>query len=111
MAHSITKLPVKTEDKTAGRASALQSWRPFENLRQEVERLFDDFDRGLWRSPFRRSMFDIEPVWQRELVSGAAPAVNIVESDKAYEITAELPGMDEKDIEVKLANGGLTILG
>jgi two-component system, LuxR family, response regulator FixJ len=37
------------------------------------------------------------------------PAVDITESDKAYEITAELPGMDEKNIEVKLANGGLTI--
>ena len=33
------------------------------------------------------------------------------ESDKAYEITAELPGMDEKDIEVNVANGALTIKG
>ncbi|MCR5891710.1 Hsp20/alpha crystallin family protein [Burkholderia cepacia] len=30
---------------------------------------------------------------------------------KAYEITAELPGLEEEDVEVKLANGGLTIKG
>lgn len=41
----------------------------------------------------------------------AAPAVDIAETDKAYEIVAELPGIDEDDIEVKLANGGLTIKG
>ncbi len=39
------------------------------------------------------------------------PAADVSETDKAYEITAELPGMDEKNIEVKLANGVLTIKG
>ena len=39
------------------------------------------------------------------------PTVDISETDKAYEITAELPGMDEKNVEVKLANGLLTIKG
>ena len=42
---------------------------------------------------------------------GAPPAVDIVEKDNAYEVTAELPGLDEKNIEVKLVNGGLTIKG
>ena len=39
------------------------------------------------------------------------PAVDIAESEKAYEITAELPGMDEKNIEVKVTDGSLTIKG
>ena len=39
------------------------------------------------------------------------PAVDVAETDKAYEITAELPGMDEKNIEVKFADGVLTIKG
>ena len=39
------------------------------------------------------------------------PAVDITQTDKGYEITAELPGMEDKDIEVKLANGVLTIRG
>ena len=39
------------------------------------------------------------------------PAVDVAETDQAYEITAELPGMEEKNIEVKLANGVLSIKG
>jgi HSP20 family protein len=37
--------------------------------------------------------------------------VDINESEKVYEISAELPGLDEKDIEVKLSHGGLMIKG
>jgi HSP20 family protein len=40
-----------------------------------------------------------------------APAVDIAEKDKAYEITAELPGLDQNNIELKLANGTLMIKG
>ena len=107
MAETITKLPVKTEStKPAG---ALR--RPFENLRREIDRLFDDFDVGVWRSPFGRSLFDVQPFFQREATWAMAPAVDVAETEKAYEITAELPGMDEKNIEVKFADGVLTIKG
>jgi HSP20 family protein len=109
MAETATKLPVKTEEKAVERPSALlREWRPLENLRREMDRLFDEFD---WRSPFRRSVFDMEPLWRGELTSATTPAVDIAEKDKAYEITAELPGMDESNIEVKLSNGILTITG
>jgi HSP20 family protein len=111
MAEAASKVPVTTEQKTPERGAALQVWRPFEGLRREVERLFEDFDRDFWRFPLRRSVFDIEPFWRQEPAWGAAPAVDIIEKDKAYEITAEVPGMDEKTIEVKLANGSLTIKG
>ena len=37
--------------------------------------------------------------------------MDVVEKDKEYEITAELPGMDEKDVEIKLSNRTLTIKG
>ena len=105
MAEAVTKLPVKTEEE---RPLALRERHPFERLRREMDRLFDEFD---WRSPFRRSVFDIEPLWRRELSWATTPAVDIVEQDKAYEVTAELPGMDDKNIEVKVANGMLTIKG
>ncbi|HLN28987.1 MAG TPA: Hsp20/alpha crystallin family protein [Gemmataceae bacterium] len=111
MAEAATKLPVKTEEKASTLGPALQAWWPSESLRREVDRLFDDFGRGFWSLPFRRSTFAVEPFWRREWAWGAEPAVDIAESDKAYEITAELPGMDEKTIELKLANGGLTIKG
>jgi HSP20 family protein len=101
----------KTEGKAAESTSALQTRHPFQTLRSEIDRLFEDFGRGFWAAPFRRSVFDLEPFWEPELNWAAVPAVDIAESDKAYELTAELPGMEEKDIEVKLANGNLTIRG
>ncbi len=110
MAESTTKVPVKKGEKVSEPSSAVQAWRPFETLRREIDRVFQDFGRGLWSFPSRVSLFD-EPFWRRELSWGAAPAVDISESDKAYEITAELPGMDEKNIEVNVANGGLRIRG
>lgn len=110
MADETTKLPVKIEEKSPAGGTALQAWRPFESLRREVDRLFEDFDGSFWQSPFRRSLLDMRPFWGRTQ-RWAAPAVDIVEKETAYEITAELPGMDEKTIEVKLANGGLTIKG
>ncbi len=106
-----SKVPVKTKEKASERASALQARRPFHSLRRDVDRLFEDFDRDFWRFSFRDPIFAIEPFWQREETWGAAPSVDIVEKDNAYEVTAELPGMDEKNVEVKLINGGLTIKG
>jgi HSP20 family protein len=110
MTDATVKAPLKTEKRTAAPTSALPARQPFESLRREVDRLFEDFDRGFWRSPFR-SAFALEPFWRSELAWPAAPAVDVTESDKAYEITADLPGMSEKDIEVKLAAGGLVIAG
>ncbi len=103
-----TQVPVKTEK---GSASMPQVLRPFESLRREVDRLFEDFAGGIWRSPFGRSFFDIEPAWRAQSAMSTMPAVNVTETDKAYEITAELPGMDEKNIQVKVADGVLTIKG
>ncbi len=110
MAETESKVPV-TEEKAPERTTEAQPWRPFDNLRREVDRLFEDFDRDFWRMPFRRSVFDTEPFWRRQLKWGGAPAVDIVETDNTYELTADLPGMNQKNIEVKLAKGGLRIRG
>ena len=109
MAEAATKLSVKTEDKKMEPTSAVREWRPFEALHREIDRLFDDFGGGFWRSPFGRSVF--EPFWRRELSWETAPAKDIAETEKAYEITAEEPGMSESDVEVVASNGGLTIKG
>ena len=108
MTEAATKVPVKAEKKAAQATTAVEPSWPLGSLRREVDRLFEDFDRDSWRAPFR--LFERAPLWRRE-TELAVPAVDIVEKDGAYEVTAELPGMDEKDIEVKLANGGLTIKG
>ena len=111
MAEAMTKLAVKTEDKPGATPHRVQPWRPFGTLRREMDRLFDDFDRTLWSAPFPRRVFDIEPFWERDWTLKAAPAVDVAEKDNAYEITAELPGLEEKNIEVKLTNGTLSITG
>ncbi len=111
MGDVLGKVPVTTENKVQTSQRALPSWRPFEGLRREVDRVLDDFDRGMWSAPFRRSIFDVEPIWSRAVSWATEPAVDIVEKVKVYEIAAELPGIDEKDIEVKLVNGSLIIRG
>ena len=103
-----TKVPMKAEKSSA---AAPSPWRPFENLRREMDRLFDDFGAGMWRAPFPRSFFDVAPLGRSEPTWAAVPAVDVTETEKSYEIKAELPGMEEKNIEVKLADGILTIKG
>ena len=107
MAEDTSKIPVTT-DKAP---SALRPRRPLESLRQEIDRLFEDFGIGTWRSPFRSSFFDVDPFRRAKAAFSGMPAVDITETVKGYNVTAELPGMDEKNIEVKIANGMLTIKG
>ena len=111
MAEPVTKLPVRGKETEAERAPVFRDWRPFESLRREMGSLFDDFDRGSSRFPLHRSIFDLESLWPREVSRATTPAVDIAEKDTAYEVTAELPGMDESNIEVELSNGALTIRG
>ena len=107
MAEDTSKIPVTT-DKAP---SELRPRRPLEGLRQEIDRLFDDFGVGTWRSPFRSSFFDMDPFRRAKAAFTGMPAVDVTETENGYKVTAELPGMDEKNIEVKIANGMLTIKG
>lgn len=109
MAEPVTKLPIKTESGPSERSTG--EWRPMANLRREIDRLFDDFGWGTARRRPGRTLFDVEPFWRGELSFGKAPAVDLAEREKEYEITAELPGLDENNVEVKFADGLLTIKG
>ena len=94
MAENASKLPIKTEEKTpAGSASA---WRPFENFRNEMNRLFDDFDRGFWRSPFRSSVFDVVPFAKSQLAWPAAPAVDVVEKTIPTKLPPSVPALTRR---------------
>jgi HSP20 family protein len=105
-----TNVPVTKGESSAPPPAFMQPWRPFDSLRREVDRLFEDFTVNPFRLPLRRPAFDIEPFWQPESWV-ATPAIDFVERDNAFEVTAELPGLDEKNIEVKLSNSVLTIKG
>ncbi|MCW3148042.1 Hsp20/alpha crystallin family protein [Stutzerimonas stutzeri] len=101
--------PAASEGKEAGAQppATHETWRPFETLRHQIDRLFDDFDRS-WHRPARQGL-ETTPFWQGGL--SRMPAVDVVEKDNAFEITAEVPGMDQKDIEVKLVGDTLVIKG
>ncbi len=88
----------------------MQPWRPFDNLRREVDRVFEDFIMDPMRLPFRRPVFDIEPFWQPASWI-TAPAIDLIEREEAFELTADMPGLEAKDVEVKVANGVLTVKG
>lgn len=85
---------------------------PFVALRREIDHLFDDFlGRFRWPS-FGRSLFEYEPFAEFEPLFGrTAPSVDMSETDKEYQIVAEMPGLDENDVEVVLSGDLLTIKG
>jgi HSP20 family protein len=74
-----------------------QSMHPVVSLHRDVNRLFDDAFRS-----FADSQFFGGRGW---------PSMEVEETEKEYRVTAELPGLDEKDVEVLLHDGVLTVRG
>jgi HSP20 family protein len=109
MAEAPQKTPVKSEERAIERAPA--EWSPLAGMRREFDRMLEEFPWAGWRRPLARGLFDVEPFWRGVSGFGAVPAVDVAEKEKEYEITAELPGMEEKNIDVKFADGILTIRG
>jgi HSP20 family protein len=73
---------------------------PFMTLHREMNRLFDDVFRG----------FDMAPLGGMSRMA-SWPQVEVVENDKDVRISAELPGLEDKDVEVLMGDGVLTIRG
>ena len=71
---------------------------PFRALQRRMDRLFEDFA-GDYRLPFANGR------------GGLTLTVDVSETDKEMTIEAELPGVDEKDIDVTLTDNLLTIKG
>lgn len=105
MADTATKLPVNKSPAP----EKIEEPGTFESLRREIDRLFDNFHPFDWRLPSKVLGVEVPRIapagWP------VAPAIDLVEKDDGYEISAELPGLDDKDVEIKLANGTLTISG
>ena len=101
MSEAARNVPVKSESKPISNRIA----RSFEGLRNEMDRFLDE---AMRREPFGRGLFDHLSFGR---LSSSIPKIDIAEKDGEYEISAELPGMDEKDVEVDFANGGLIIKG
>lgn len=101
----MTNTPVEVKKNVPARTSDL--WQAF---RDDMDRLFDRFAGGVGL-PKPPRWFDT-PAWTySSSFSFPNPAVDVTEEDKAYKITAELPGLEEKDVNITVAGGLLTIKG
>jgi HSP20 family protein len=68
---------------------------PLAMLQQEMDRLFDGFSKSLTGLSSRTLM----------------PSMDLAETEKEIELTAELPGMEEKDVQLNVVDNQLTIRG
>ena len=78
----------------------------FAAMHRDIDRMFSD----MWR-PWRGfGTLDV-PALKGAAAGVEAAKVDVSETDTAYQVTAELPGLDETDIEVTFADGMLTLKG
>lgn len=83
---------------------ATRALAPFYNLQRNIDRMFDDFFNEFGN--FGLSRFDGDRSF-----GAFMPTVDVSETDTEIKVMAELPGLDEKDIDVSLAHNILTISG
>jgi HSP20 family protein len=86
-----------TPSGSGGGRSVSPAVNPFGFLHREIDRLFEDFTRGL----------DVAGQAQVNLV----PSIDVAETDKEIVITAEMPGLERKDVEISVEDDVLTIRG
>lgn len=96
--NDVTNVPV-TRARSAHSLLDRPFGEPLSWLRTEIDRLFDDY--GPARSIFNFGTRPLAPV----------PALDLVDDEKSYRLTAELPGLTEKDINVSVSDGALRISG
>ncbi len=82
-----------------GRQETRPAEDPFAAMRREMDRLFDEMTRGfgLPRTSFGEGVM--------------APRVDVRETEDAIVVQAELPGVEERDVEIEFADGVLTLRG
>jgi len=78
-------------------------FEPFRTLQEEMNRLFDRFMGRSWLAPLGE--------WEPPVVGTFAPSVDVAETDEHVRVTAELPGLDPKDIELSVSGNTLTLKG
>ena len=76
---------------------------PMFALQREVNNLFDNFFDGFGLAPTFGKL--------QKQYDSFVPKVDVKEKEKNFQVTAELPGIDEKDLDVSLTEGTLSIKG
>jgi HSP20 family protein len=94
-------ISVPVKQTASAPAGTVNPWLPF---RTEVERMFDRLASGFGLAPLSLSRLDTG-------LALPSPAVDIVENETGFTLTAELPGMSEKDVQLSLSGDTLVIKG
>jgi len=89
-------------NKRENRNGATAEEHPLARLRVEMDHLFERF----WRDPGGSSFADLLPSGV-----GVGLRLNLAESENEVTVTAELPGVDPKDVEISVTDNLLTIRG
>lgn len=79
--------------------------QPMNLLHRQMHSLMDDFFREFERP------WGVSPTWASNWAPPVLPSVEVAETDDEIQVTAELPGMTEKDVEVTLENDMLVLRG
>jgi HSP20 family protein len=105
----MTSVPVEVKKTVPTRTTPAMPdvWQAF---RTEMDRVFDRFAGG-YGFPSLSRLFSAEPFLRWETSTMLAPAMDITEDTAGYKLTAELPGLTEKDIEVEVRGNVLTLKG
>ncbi len=74
---------------------------PFGELQREVNEAFE----GVWKG------FDVMPTKGERRLVDIVPTTDVAETDAEIVVTVELPGIDEKDVDVTVSENRLTIKG
>lgn len=114
-----TKEVSKKSQKNKGVSSSMASERvasPLAELRQQMDSLFDDFVEhwkmpDLWRQPERLGQFADFPSLLKLQGDLLDVKFDVSDDGDVMEIKAEMPGIEEKDLELSLTDGILTIKG
>jgi HSP20 family protein len=85
--------------KNEERSLAQGAGEPLSHLRNQINRVFNDFFGESWLTP------------RREMAAGFWPQVDVTETDKEIKVSADIPGVEPKDIDVSVEDGMLIIKG
>ena len=92
-------MAIVSSRKNEERSLAQRAGEPLSHLRNQINRVFDDFVGESWLTP------------RREMAAGFWPQVDVTETDNEIKVSADIPGVEPKDIDVSVEDGMLIIKG
>ena len=98
----------KSKDLTEERPR--EAYSPLGSLREEIDRLFDDFSSS-WPFASERRPGLLGRLRGRggQAFGDAMPDVDVIDKDKSFEIRAELPGVEEQDIDLRVVDDAVIL--